>query len=364
MMARKIKRLHKKTQAKNDKFVSIIVPAYNEEKSIAKCVESMLKQNYGGRKEVIVISDGSTDRTSVIASQYPIKFVNLAKNGGKANALNEATKYADGDIIIFSDGDSNMAQDAVSSLVHCFETNPSADIVTGTVLINDQSNGKLLTRCQMIEYHLEQEITRHLQGLNGRVIVCPGPITAVKRDVCDKIKYSDETIVEDADFTVCALKEDMKIVRDPYAKVYTNAPTTIKGWYKQRRRWWYGNLQVWRNHKPWSITNPWMIYNYANYVISAFSVIMLLSMPYLLSQYDNPFVAVLHGLIYTAIPVSIYIMFNMAFFMDNKKLIPILIPYMLLYNTIKMFVLAQLYICYITKLGMNVQFGSRKFRAK
>ena len=358
------KELQTKVIGKYPQLVSVIVPAYNEEKSIARCIEKLLDQDYEGAMEIIVVNDGSRDKTTEIASQYPVKLIDLKKNGGKANALNRAIEDSKGDIIIFSDGDSDMAKDAVSSLIRCFNANPTADLVTGNVLINDSGKSKILTYCQMIEYHLEQEIPRHLQGLDGCVLVCPGPITAVKRSVCDAIRYSDETVVEDADFTVHALRKSMKVVRDPYAKVYTNAPQTLKSWYKQRKRWWYGNLQVWNMHKPWSVKNPWMLYNYSGYIISFFSLIMMALMPYLILQYNNASNIAVLGIIYFFIPVLTYLIFTAALFKDNKKLLVMLIPYMLIYSVLKMLLLSYVYVCYITGHGLDIQFGSRVIKAK
>jgi cellulose synthase/poly-beta-1,6-N-acetylglucosamine synthase-like glycosyltransferase len=358
------KKLQTKVISKYPKLVSVIVPAYNEEKSIARCIEKLLDQDYEGAMDIIVVNDGSRDKTAEIASQYPIKLINLAKNGGKANALNRAVEDAKGDIIVFSDGDSDMAKDAVSSLIRCFDANPTVDMVTGNVLINDSGKGKFLTYCQMVEYHLEQEIPRYLQALNGGVMVCPGPITAVKRSVCDEVKFSDETIVEDADFTVNALRKSLKVIRDPYAKVYTNAPKTLKSWYKQRKRWWYGNLQVWNIHKPWSEKNPWMLYNYFGYVVSLFSLILMALIPYIILQYNNASEIAALGIINLIIPVIIYIALIAVFFKDNKKLLVMLIPYMLIYSILKMVLLSYVYICYITRWGLDIQFGSRLIRAK
>ena len=123
-----------------------------------------MNQDYKGAKEIIVVNDGSTDRTAVIASQYPITLLDLKQNVGKASALNEGIKIAKGDIILFSDGDSNMCIDAVSSIMRCFSAHPDADIVTGQVLINKPEKFSLINCCQKIEYHIEQEIDKYLQS--------------------------------------------------------------------------------------------------------------------------------------------------------------------------------------------------------
>jgi len=346
------------------KLVTVIVPAYNEENSIGRCIESLLNQDYKGALEIIIVNDGSKDETAEIVNKYPVKFINLKKNVGKANALNRGIEDATGDIIVFSDGDSNMEVNAISSIVKCFHNNPDAHMVTGNVLINRPKKMNILTYCQMIEYHLEQEIARYLQALNGNVLVCPGPITATKREVCETVKYSDDTIVEDADFTVCALKQSMKIVRDPYAKVFTNAPQSWNVWIKQRKRWWYGNLQVWRIHKEWTRKNPWMVYNYISYVTSICSIVMILFIPYLILQYSNALYVAMYGILYLLIPICVYMIITAPFFKHDKSMIVMMIPYMTIYSMIKVGILSYLYICYITGRGLDIKFGSRKIRAK
>jgi Glycosyltransferases, probably involved in cell wall biogenesis len=216
----------------------------------------------------------------------------------------------------------------------------------------------------MIEYLIEQDLTRYLQGLKGNVLVCPGPLTAVRRKVCEEVKFSDETIVEDADFTVKALKKSMKIIQEPEAKVYTNAPETVRAWYTQRKRWWYGNLQVWRLHKKWAIRNPWMLLNYSGYIIGICSVIMAMLLPYFLLQYDNTLLISLRGLVYIMLPVLLYIIFLASFFKEEKKLLPMLIPYVLVYSTIKVVTISYLYLCYVTRRGLNVRFGPRIMKVK
>jgi len=346
------------------KMISILVPAYNEEKSIGKCLESILNQSYKGQKEIIVVNDGSSDRTAEIVSKYPVKLINLKENKGKSNALNRAIEEAKGDILIFTDSDSYMSGSAVDYLVKCMNSNHNAQIVAGNVFIHDHGKKRIMKYFQIIEYFIEQEITRYLQSLKGNVLVCPGPLTAVRRKVCEEIKFSDETVVEDADFTVKALKKSIEIIQEPRAKVYTNAPETLRAWYTQRKRWWYGNLQVWRLHKQWALRNPWMILNYSSYIIGIISVFMAILLPYFLLQYDNILLISLRGLIYILIPVLLYITFLGLFFKKDKRLLPMLIPYVLVYSTIKVVTISYLYLLYITGRGLNIKFGPRNMKVK
>lgn len=354
----------KNLDVENPELVSIIAPAYNEEKTIGKCLEAILNQDYKDKMEIIVVNDGSTDQTAEIVSKYPVNLVNLRINGGKANALNRAIENAKGDILIFTDSDSYMSASAVTCLVKCLNKNKNVQMVAGNVFINNGRKKRIMHYFQMIEYLIEQEITRYLQGLNGHVVVCPGPLTAVRHEVCDTIRFSDETVVEDADFTIKVLKSSMKIIREPKAEVYTNAPETFRAWYKQRKRWWYGNLQVWRLHKQWAIRDPWMVLNYSGYIIGICSVILAISMPYFILQYDNTLLAFLRGLVYIVIPVLLFMTFITPLFAKEKKLLIMLIPYVLFYLTIKVVMMSYFYLCYLIGKGVKIQFGSRIIKAK
>ncbi len=350
---------------KEPMLVSVIAPAYNEEKSIGKCLESILNQDYKGKMEIIVVNDGSSDRTAEIISKYPVKLLDLKVNGGKANALNKAIEIAEGDILVFTDSDSYMAPNAVSSLVKCLNENKEAQMVAGNVLIHDDHGKKRVMKYfQMIEYRIEQEITRHLQGLSNSILVCPGPLTAVRRRVCDVVRFSNETIVEDSDFTIKVLKNSMKIIQEPKAIVYTNAPETVRGWYKQRKRWWYGNLQLWRLHKKWAVRNIWMIFNYSGYVTGICSIILIMSIPYFILQYDNIPLVLMSGMQYIAFSILLYLIFIGPFFTTDKRLLLMLIPYVLIYATIKVVVISSLFLCYLTGRGVRVKFGAKTFVAR
>jgi cellulose synthase/poly-beta-1,6-N-acetylglucosamine synthase-like glycosyltransferase len=355
----------KNPDPKDPMLVSVIAPAYNEEKAIGKCLQSILDQDYEGEMEIIAVNDGSSDRTAEIISKYPVKLLDLKVNGGKANALNKAIEIAKGDILIFTDSDSYMAPDAVSSLVKCLNENKDAQMVAGNVYIHDDRGKKgIMKYFQMIEYRTEQDITRHLQSLSGSILVCPGPLTAVRREVCDVVRFSNETIVEDADFTIKALKNSMKIIQEPEAKVYTNAPETVRGWYKQRKRWWYGNLQLWRLHKKWAVRNPWMIFNYSGYITGICSIIMIISIPYLIIQYDNIPLILMSGILCLAFSIMLYIIYIGPLFTTDKRLLVMLVPYVLIYATIKVVVLSSLFLHYLTGRGVKVKFGARTFVVK
>ncbi|MFB0544955.1 MAG: glycosyltransferase, partial [Asgard group archaeon] len=124
--------------------VSLILPAYNEEKILGKSIKQGLNQDYKGEIEIIVIDDGSTDKTYKIARRYAKKYSNVKviqhkENLGKPAALNTGFGHATGKISIFSDTDSVLASDLVSKMVPHFE-DPKVGMVAGMIVIKNEKN--------------------------------------------------------------------------------------------------------------------------------------------------------------------------------------------------------------------------------
>jgi cellulose synthase/poly-beta-1,6-N-acetylglucosamine synthase-like glycosyltransferase len=244
--------------------------------------------------------------------------------------------------------------------VKCLKDRQDAQVAAGNVFIDDRDGkSSLLKYFQMIEYHTEQEINRYLQSQGGKVLVCPGPLFAVRRQVTEEILFSDQSVVEDADFTVHVLKKTMKVVREPEAKVYTKAPDSLRKWFVQRKRWWYGNLQLWKIHNHWAKRNPWMILNYVGFITSTCSLVLLLLLPYFILTYNDSMMILIRGMAYVATPVILFILLVGPFFRRERKLMIMLLPYTLLYATMKAVVTSYLYISYLSGRGVRIKFGPR-----
>src|ERR1700733_11350282 len=111
-------------------FVSLLVPAFNEARTIARKIENSLALDYpADRIEIVIVSDGSSDQTVDIAQQFNgVRVIALSKNRGKMAALNAAMPELAGDIVVFSDASAMLAPDSVSELVKNF-----ADLSVGAV---------------------------------------------------------------------------------------------------------------------------------------------------------------------------------------------------------------------------------------
>ena len=226
--------------------LSVIIPAYNEEKVIAHTIEALIHEDYP-KKEIIVVNDGSTDKTLEIAKRYKkqIKII-TKKNGGKASALNYGTRYCSGEVIVVVDADTIIGLGSLKELVKGFESDKVA-AVAGNVKIRNRNN--LITWCQALEYITSIQIARRAFDYFGSIPIVPGALGAfTKSSLVESGMYDKSTIVEDFDATLKVAKSGFVIQGTTKATAYTEAPTTITDFIKQRKRWYRGNLQVYLRH--------------------------------------------------------------------------------------------------------------------
>jgi len=239
-------------------LVTIIIPAFNEEKHIRRTLDSVIEADYLN-KEVIVIDDGSTDNTYAIVQSYKDKMpsdrylVVSRSNGGKSSAINYALRYAKGDYIITIDADSIMGRDSIKEIMKYFQE-PDVVAVGGNIKVKNRN--KLLTYCQALEYLVGINLFKRAYDVFGVVMVVPGPLGGFRKKVLlERGEYDKDTLAEDFDTTIKVLKTGRAVQASTHAMSFTEAPETIGGLYKQRLRWNRGNLQTLIKHKD-IVTNP------------------------------------------------------------------------------------------------------------
>ncbi|RLE83425.1 MAG: glycosyl transferase, partial [Thermoprotei archaeon] len=234
--------------------LTVIVPAYNEEKVIARTIEALLDAEYPD-KEIIVVDDGSTDGTLNIALRYEKLGVKVLhkENGGKYSALNYGLRAARGDIVVVVDADTIVGRKALKAMAMKFRE-PDVAAVCGNIKVLNRVNW--LTKCQALEYVLGINIVRRALSNFGAVPVVPGSLGAFRRSVLETVGFYDkDTVVEDFDVTIKVLKAGRSIQASSEALAYTEAPQTFRDFYKQRMRWYGGNLQTIIKHKD-ALFNP------------------------------------------------------------------------------------------------------------
>jgi cellulose synthase/poly-beta-1,6-N-acetylglucosamine synthase-like glycosyltransferase/peptidoglycan/xylan/chitin deacetylase (PgdA/CDA1 family)/spore germination protein YaaH len=238
--------------------VAVLIPAYNEEKVIARTIRSVLMSNYKNMR-VVVIDDGSKDATYKVATETYAKEIAEGRvtvitkpNGGKAEALNFALQSVDEEIYVGIDADGVIAHDAISRLVPHF-ANPHIGAVAGNAKVGNRVN--LWTRWQALEYITSQNFERRALDLFDVVMVVPGAIgawrtAAVKAGGC----YHPDTVAEDADLTMNLLEQGYAVIYEDQALAFTEAPINASGLGRQRFRWSFGILQAIYKHRG-AITN-------------------------------------------------------------------------------------------------------------
>jgi peptidoglycan-N-acetylglucosamine deacetylase len=231
-------------------FVSIIVPAFNEEFVIEATIRSLLNSDYDN-VEIIVVDDGSKDRTSdVVREQFgdqPLVRLLTVPNAGKAAALNIGLRHAKGDIIVALDADTQFPADTIRALARRF-VDPTMGAVAGNAKVGNRIN--IVTRWQALEYITSQNMDRRAFASLNCITVVPGAVGAWRRELIEECGgFSEHTLAEDQDLTLQIRKRGYRIGYEEKAIGWTEAPQTLRMLAKQRFRWAYGTLQCLWKHR-------------------------------------------------------------------------------------------------------------------
>ncbi|RME29616.1 glycosyltransferase family 2 protein [Candidatus Parcubacteria bacterium] len=228
-------------------FVSIIIPAYNEERTVAATIASALALKYPPRRrEIIVVDDGSTDNTARIArrwaDEHPSEvFLIRKKNGGKYTALNEALKWARGSYIVTLDADSQPDPEALMHLVAAMEACPQAGAATPAMVV--RSPRTLLQHMQSAEYAVSTALRRAYAFLDAQYVT-PGPFSIFRRSALKDVgMYRHAHNTEDLEMALRLQLHGWRILNVPQARVSTATPPTLSSLLRQRVRWSYGFLR-------------------------------------------------------------------------------------------------------------------------
>src|SRR3989338_3792457 len=222
--------------------VTIIVPSFNEEKTVYKTVRSLFNLNYPKDKiKIFLVDDGSTDGTWGIIrrfEKYPNVRIFQKKNGGKYTALNLGLLHMETEFFGGLDADSFADPESLVRIMSYFEKDPSLMAVAPSVTVDNPKN--FIQNAQKAEYHMGV-YTKKMLGFLGAINVTPGPLTIFRKEVFDDLgPYTHGHNTEDMEIAYRMQKNNYKIEHCNDAYVYTSTPKTVKNLYKQRLRWIYG----------------------------------------------------------------------------------------------------------------------------
>ncbi|MDF6044518.1 glycosyltransferase [Streptomyces sp. JH14] len=228
--------------------VSVIVPAYNEEAGIEATVRSLLASTHE-YVQVIVVDDGSSDRTYEIAESIPDSRVMVVRqpNAGKASALNTGLAWAHFDIVVMIDGDTVFEPEAIRNLIQPL-ADPRVGAVSGNTKVGNRQG--VLGRWQHLEYVIGFNLDRRMFDVMECMPTVPGAIGAFRRDALMGVGgVSEDTLAEDTDLTMALCRTGWRVVYEESAVAWTEAPASVRQLWKQRYRWCYGTLQAMWKHR-------------------------------------------------------------------------------------------------------------------
>lgn len=211
--------------------VTVIVAAHNEEKSIEKRINNLLKQSYPPRQlEIIVASDGSTDDTVRLAERYKeVKVLDFKEQRGRSSVHNDAVKLAGGDIIIFTDAETEFDQDFVAGIVKNF-FDSSVGCVVGNLIYRTQ--GTSISVSEGFYWKFEKKL-REVESKLGILTTATGACMAVKK----KLWVSLDSIYDCDDITpLDVILQGYQVIYAPEAVAYDIPPSSIMGELKARIR--------------------------------------------------------------------------------------------------------------------------------
>lgn len=238
--------------------VSVLVPARNEESGLAQTIQAIRELSWP-RIELIVINDGSTDRTAdVILTERAVgdfQVITNPKAKGKSEALNEGLARATSDIVLILDADARPASNALNRMVpHLLE---HEDIVAVTGNPRVANTKTLLAKLQAIEFTSTISTLRRGQSAWGRVNTMSGIMSVLRRKiVLEQGGFSALQPTEDIELTWRLHREGYRCIYEPAAQVAMEVPESLGQWWKQRTRWSKGLVRVLQAH-GFSVVRKW-----------------------------------------------------------------------------------------------------------
>lgn len=234
--------------------ISLLVPLYNEEKSLEAAINSCLNQTRPF-DELIFVDDCSKDASPEILKKFgdQIQSYRTPKNtGNKSSAQEFGLQFVTGDVMVTTDADTLLDPHFVEEIEKSFKEEKTF-AVAGYVKSLPHN---WLTLCRAFYYVVGQDLHKVAQGYMNYIFVMPGAASAFNVEAFRKhITFDHDTITEDLDFTYKMHSQNLKIVYNRQAISYTQDPATLYGYINQMRRWYNGGWQNLKKHYR-IINNP------------------------------------------------------------------------------------------------------------
>jgi cellulose synthase/poly-beta-1,6-N-acetylglucosamine synthase-like glycosyltransferase len=277
--------------------ISIVISAFNEEREIERTVANKLSQDYpSDRLEVIVVSDGSTDRTDEIVrglvdrSEGRLKLFSQEPRQGKTQALNMAMEHSSGEIVVFADANSIYSPKAIRSLVRSF-ADPSVGYVTGQIVYtNPTGSGVGAGTGSYMSY---ENMLRTCETRLGSIVGVDGGIDAIRRALYVPMRADQ---LPDFVLPLSVVEQGRRVVYEPDAVVYEPALSDAVNEFRMRVR--VSLRAMWALYDKRILLNPmsgplfaWQLMSHKVFRYGAFLPLFGLLLSNMLTMNQHPFYA-------------------------------------------------------------------------
>ena len=273
-------------------FVSLVVPARNEEKGLPKTIHSLVSLDYPKDKmEILIVDHDSTDRTAEITrqfiAQYPhvqIHLLHKKRLAGelKADSFNEGLKHAKGEFVGCVDADTLVMKNCLQEMIPLFYED-SVGAVISTIKVYQPKN--LFERIQHLEY-IFATFTRGLMSRVDTLHVTPGALSIYRKKLFDKYgPFDTHNITEDLEMAMRLRYHGYKIKLATKSITYTKVPDTFRSHWNQRVRWFRGFIYNTLKYKKMVFNTKYDLVGTFQYPVNVLSIVTILTM-FTLTMYE------------------------------------------------------------------------------
>jgi cellulose synthase/poly-beta-1,6-N-acetylglucosamine synthase-like glycosyltransferase len=236
--------------------VSVVLAVHNGAALLPRKIERLLGLDYPNIKEIIIVSDGSTDGTAeLLADQRQPRLITVILNehGGKAVAVNAGMAKATGEVILFVDIRPEIGRNAIQQLVSNF-ADPKVGCVAGKLLLRKECHDAASAAVSGIYWRYEEWI-RSCESIFDSPVGVYGGFYAIRRELA--VAQPPGMILDDMFEPLSIIRQGYRSVLDPRAEVYDTWPRKIEDEFDRKVRTLAGNFQLFRL-APWTLSprNP------------------------------------------------------------------------------------------------------------
>ncbi len=261
--------------------VTFGIPAHNEVGTILKTVKSILATDYPvGKREIIVVDDGSTDGTASIIKKFAVNHPEVSvvfkENGGKASALNVALDRATGEFFAVVDADSSISRNSLKKSLSNFSDKKIGAVIS-RVRVDEPRN--FLERIQRFEY-IMSSMTRKIMCNFGTLYMTPGVLSVYHTKVLRKLggfTRDRNNLTEDLEIAMRLKYNGYLIKMEPESITYTHVPNTFSSFWRQRVRWARGYIYNHWNYRDMFFSKKHGMYGFFQMPLNVFAVLLLVA---------------------------------------------------------------------------------------